>query len=817
MSALFDAVRVDTRQALRRIRRAPWLSLVVIATLAVAIAANATIFALLKPTVLSRLPVPDPGALVSISATDGRTGNYSAIFVEALRALQTGQASFASLGAFSSSIVRLEYDGAAFDTGVEGVTAEYFDVIGVRAKQGRLFSSGDDPRTAVAVITARLAARLFGDASAIGQRIVADGRPLDIIGVTADGFTGVRMDGGDELFVLLPFLRATLLGSDPPGMARAQQLVGRLAPGATLATVRAEVLGRWPSIQAAVLPTVPAAQQAAVTNQRITVDSFARGFSGVRDRYGPSLTMVMALAGALLAVGCLNLSGLMLARALTRQHEFAVRLAMGVSRARLIQQVLIDGLLLSLAALVVALPLSWWASLVLTSMVSVGKSVPLENTTPDVPVLLAAAAVSLAAGVLMGLLPARRAVARGMDDVLRGRGTSHRIRGSARGLLIVQVAASMILVIGAGLFVTTLARLYDNDLQDHSRPILFTRLSRNPLERSVVLGQPYFEALQARLAAIPEADAAAFSEMYPAFLGFFGGMPTDTVSFGGGPRASAVTDHVSPGFFGLYSIAQLRGRDFTWADNDTAPKVAIVNETLAKKLSPSGDVVGHRMQIASGPATSDVEIIGVVADANVGSIRERGVAGLYRPMMQDLRRGQAPMAHLRVVGDMASAQRAYVDAVNAQGQHLVRAIFTTDSWVDNALLEQRLIAGTASVAATLAVVLASVGLFGLVAYSVSSRVREIGVRMSIGASRGDVMRMIVREALLVVVPGIAIGIPLAMSASWAVRSQLYGVSAADPWTIAGAALVFLATTAVAAWLPALRASRIQPYEALRQD
>ena len=185
-------------------------------------------------------------------------------------------------------------------------------------------------------------------------------------------------------------------------MARAQQLVGRLAPGATLATVRAEVLGRWPSIQAAVLPTVPAAQQAAVTNQRITVDSFARGFSGVRDRYGSSLTMVMALAGGLLAVGCLNLSGLMLARALTRQHEFAVRLAMGVSRARLIQQVLIDGLLLSLAALVVALPLSWWASLLLTSMVSVGKSVPLENTTPDLPVLLAAAAVSLAAGVLIG-------------------------------------------------------------------------------------------------------------------------------------------------------------------------------------------------------------------------------------------------------------------------------------------------------------------------------------------------------------------------------------------------------------------------------
>jgi predicted permease len=817
MPALFDTLRVDTLQALRRIRRAPWLSVVVIATLAVAIAANATIFSLLKPTVLKKLPVAAPGALVSISATDGRTGNYSAIFVEALRALQGAQGSFASLGAFSSSIVRLEYDGAAFDIGVEGVTAEYFAVLGVGAKEGRLFNSSDDPRTPSAVITARLAVRLFGPASAIGKRIVVDGRPLDVIGVTEDGFTGARMDGGDELFLMLPFLRGTLLGSDPPRMARAQQLVGRLAPGATLSSVRAEVLGRWPSIQDAVLATVPAPQQAAVTNQRITVDSFARGFSGVRERYGSSLTMVMALAAALLAVGCLNLSGLMLARALTRQHEFAVRIAMGVSRARLIQQVLIDGLLLSVAALVVALPLSWWASLVLTSMVSVGKSVPLENTTPDAPVLLAAAAVSLAVGVLIGLLPARRALARGMDDVLRGRGTSHRIRGSARVMLIAQVAASMILVVGAGLFVTTLARLYENDLQDHSRPILFTKLSRNPIERSVVLHQPYFEALQERLAAIPGADGAAFSGIYPALLGFFGGLPTETVTFVGGPQASAVTDHVSPGFFRLYSIAQLRGRDFTWADNVTAPKVAIVNETLAKKLSASGDVVGHRMQIASGSTASDVEIIGVVADANVGSIRERRVAGLYLPMMQDVRRGQAPMAHVRVGGDRAAAQQAYVDAVNASGEHLVRAVFTMETWVDNAVLEQRLIAGTASVAATLAVVLSSVGLFGLVAYSVSSRVREIGVRMSVGATRGDVMRMIIREALIVVIPGIAIGIPLALAAAWAVRSQLYGVSAADPWTIGVAAAVFVLTTAVAAWLPALRASRIQPYEALRHD
>jgi putative ABC transport system permease protein len=817
MFGLLDAAGADIRQAFRRLTRAPWLSLVVIATLSVAIAANATIFSLLKPTVLRKLPVTEPQSLVGIATTDIRTGNYSAFYVDVFRALQAEQRSFTLLGAFSSSLVRVEHGGAAFDAGVEGVTPEYFEALGVRAGSGRLFSRDDDPLMAAAAISRRLESRLFGSGTAIGERIVMDGRALEVIGVAADGFEGVRMDGGDDVFLMLPFLRSTLLGSDPKGVGRAQQLIGRLAPGATLETARAEISGRWPGIQQTVRAALPAAHQISIDNQRIAVDSFARGFSGVRDRYGESLMLVMALAAALLIVGCVNLSGLMLARALTRQHEFAVRVAMGVSRGRLIQQVLIDGVLLSLASLLIAVPLSWWASRVLTSMVSVARAIPLVDTTPDLPVLLAATAVSLLAGVVVGLLPARRAVTRGMDDVLRGRGTSHRIGGAARWLMIAQVAASMILVIGAALFVATLANLYDNDLQDHSRPILFTRLARNPLERANTLQQPYFETLQARLAALPGADAAAFSEMYPAFLGFFGGMAADTVTGSDGSQASAITDHVSPGFFDLYSIARLRGRDFTWADNATAPKVVIVNETLARKLSPEGDVVGRRLQITSGPATSDVEVIGVVADANVGSIREARTAGLYRPMMQEIRRGQTPMAHLRFSGDAAAAHRGYVEAVNGLGQHLVRAIFTMDTWVDNAVLEQRLIAGTASAAAMLALVLASVGLFGLVAYSVSSRVREIGVRMSIGATGGDVMRMVVREALAMVIPGIAAGVPLAIAVTWVVRSQLDGVSATDPWMIAGACAAFVSTTAIAALVPALRASRIEPSAALRQD
>jgi putative ABC transport system permease protein len=470
-----------------------------------------------------------------------------------------------------------------------------------------------------------------------------------------------------------------------------------------------------------------------------------------------------------------------------------------------------------MAALVIAMPLALGASAILTSMVSVARAVPIGRTTPDGEVLAIATAVAVLTGLIIGVLPAWRAITPRSYEALRGRGSAQRIRGSVRVVLVTQVALSMILVVGAGLFVASLANLYANDVQDRQHPVLFTRLSRNPLERTTILRQPYFQNLQQSLAAIPGANGASFSQMYPGYLGFFGGIPMETITADGGVQASAIPDYVTPGFFELYAITRLRGRDFTWADTDLTPKVAIVNDALARRLSPAGEVVGRRIQVGSGATRADVEIVGVVANATVSSIRERDMPALYRPMMQDLRMAQTPMAHVGVAGDAAAVQRAYVEVVNAERQHLVRAIFTMELWLGQAVVEQQLIAGMAGTAALLAMILASVGLFGMLAYSVSSRVREIGLRVSVGATQGDVVRMIVREGLAVAIPGVAIGIPLALAAAWVVRSQLYGVTATDPWTIAGAAVTFIATAAVASWLPARRASRIQPIDALKQD
>jgi putative ABC transport system permease protein len=813
---LFDAWRTDVRHASRRIVRAPLLSAVVVATLALAIAANTTIFSLLKSTVLRTLPVQDPESLISIGATDIKTNAYSALSLTALDALRESQTSFSALAAYVSGIVRVETQGNSFDVGVEGVTPEYFSVLGVGAHSGRVLSAADDRLAAVAVVSRRLANRLFGNVDPIGSTLVIDGRQVTVIGVAAQNFIGVRMDGGDDVFLPIAYLRFIQSG-DPKSVPRAQQLIGRLTPAASLEAARAEVLGRWPGIQRQIIATSPPSQRSSVEDQRLSVESFARGFSGIRDRYGNSLQLVMALAGALLIVGCLNLSGLMLARGITRKHEFALRTALGASRYRLFQQTLIDGVLLSVAALLLALPLAHWTSAWLTSMVSVARAIPIGRTTPDLEAALLATAVSVAGGIAIGLLPARRAMAGRLEEMLRARGMARRVPVALRAVVIAQVAMSMMLVVVAGLFATTLSNLYENDLQRRADPVLFTRLARNPLERSTILGPKYFQQLQDRLASIPGARGSSMSVFYPAYMGFFNGMPMDTVvSVDDGATSAALTDYVTPGFFDTYAIARLRGRDFTWTDTDQSPKVAIVNETLARKLSPPGDVLGRHVQVTSG-ARDTLEVVGVVADATITNIRERQVPGLYRALAQDVSRGQNPMVHLRVTGDLVAAQRAYVDTVNAAGGFIVRAVFTMDGWIDNAVLEQRLIAGMAGVAALLTMTLAVVGLFGLLVYSVTVRVREIGVRIAVGATQRSIVRMVLRDGLLIVITGLMVGIPIALSAAWMLRSQLYGMSAADPRAMIGATLLFLAITAVASIVPARQAARMQPTAALRQQ
>jgi predicted permease len=442
--------------------------------------------------------------------------------------------------------------------------------------------------------------------------------------------------------------------------------------------------------------------------------------------------------------------------------------------------------------------------------------------TPDVRVLAIATVVAIVTGLLVGIVPAWRAANGRVGAALRpGRSIAQTLGRPGRLLLAAQVALSMVLVVGAGLFAGTLSRLHANLDNVRMRPIVWTRLARNPGDRATPLGRPYFQELVRRLSEIRGVDAAVLSGIFPAALGNASGLRTESFAPADGPEPSPVatglTEFVSPGFFDMFGIARLRGRDFTWDDDGRARTVAIVSESLARKLFPTGDVIGRRVRVSSGPARTDVEIVGVVADAPIGGVREPNVAVVFRPMMQDLTRAQVPMTFVRVSGDLRVVRDGYVRVVESQGHHHVRALFTLDQWIDFALVQERLIAGLSTSAAALAVFLACVGLYGQLAYAVASRVREIGVRMALGATHTVVVQMIVRDGLIVVVPGVLIGVPCALAAATLVRSQLYGLAPHDPTTIIGAAVVFTVTGFVAALVPALRASKIDPMDALRYE
>lgn len=821
--SMIDALSADLRLAVRRLRASPWFCAVFIVTCTLAIAANTTVFSLLNAIVLRPIAVPNANRLVSISATDLRTNETGFIYVDTFNAFRAQQRSLSHLSMLSAGGFRIEAGGTSFDVGVEGITAAYFDALGVRPSAGRLLTEADQASSGagvpVAVISDRVWQRLFGrDPHAIGETMKIDGKPTTIIGVTPPGFTGLQADLGADLFIPLSTLR-TLWG-DTSHPLRARYTIGVLAPGVSLAQARAEVVARWPAIQAATVPaSLPEAEQRSLQAQRVQVESTRAGFSLLRRQYGSSLLVLVGMTATFLAIGCVNLAGLVLVRAMRQRHEMAVRLALGGSRARLVQQVLAETLILTLGGLAAALPVAWWSSRAITEMMSVARSASLRPMTPDGRVLIVAVIATVSTAVLISLLASWRSMRAPLDaDLRRGRTIAGSLGRSGQLLIVGQVALSMALLISAGLFVRTLAHLRANDRPVRNRQIVWTRLARNSGDRTI-LGRTYWQELVRQLSTIRAADAAALSTYFPAFLGYPGALPTDDYALASNPSlvAPALTELVSPGFFDTFGISRLRGRDFTWDDDEDAPAVAIVSQSAAQKFSPSGNIIGRRLRLGSGPTRLDVEVVGVVADAPIGVIREPHQPVVFRPLLQNVKDGQFPLAHVRISGDVRTVSAEYVRVVQAQGHRFVRALFTFEQWIDYSLLQERLIAGASTCAAALAVLLGCIGVYALLAYAVVTRGREIAIRMAIGATRGMVTRMIVRDGLQVVVPGIVLGVLGAIAAGRVIQSHLYGLRSNDSLTIIVAAGVFLATGLLAAVLPARRASNVNPIDTLRLD
>ena len=817
---MWDALRLDVRHSFRSLRRAPTFSLIVIVTLALAVGATAAVGSLLNAVVLRTLAVPHPEQLVALSALEPRANVDGYLYVDTFKAYRAIQRSFAQMSMYSGGgLTRVEArSGASEDASTETVSPDYFGLVGARLSAGRFFTETDD---AVAVISEGFRRRLFGNGPGIGEAITIDAVPATVIGIVADGFEGLQLDETTDIIVPFAVRRAATGDASTP--FRSRIVVGRLARGVSIDTARAELLTRWPSIQSATLPAaLTEADREALLRQRLNVAPLASGVSGLRTRYGTTLWVLLALMGILLTIACANLAGLTLARSLTRRHQVAIRLALGGSPRRVLWQLLLDGLLLSAAAFAGAVPLAWGIIRAVTASLVVGRAVgKFPTVTPDAGVLAATALLTVLIGLAIGVVSAWQSVAVRVDESLRpGRGIIGSLGRFGRGLLVAQVALSMTLVVGAGLFTATLAHLRANDTSLQSQRIVFARAFRKPGDRQL-LPPDYYRTLVTGLAHMPGGDAAALSVYYPTYFGVTGPVPTDyhyTRADGITPvDAPVLTDFVSPGFFDLFRLPRLSGRDVSWDDRLEKPAVALVSASLARALFPAGDAVGQQIRIV-GPQRRGVEIIGVVADAPYGKLDDPHPLVVFRPIMQEVARAQFPMAYVRASGDLATVRDGYTRVVKSLGHRSLRDVFITSSeWVDHALLQERYTAGLATFAAAITIVLACMGVYGLLAYSVTARVREIGVRLALGATRGTVVWMIVRDGLAIAVPGVLIGAPCAWASARLVRAQLYGIAADDPRTLLTAAAIFLATGLAASLLPALRASRVASIEALREE
>lgn len=815
---MWDALRLDVRHSFRGLRRAPTFSLIVVVTLAVAVGATTAVGSLLNAIVLRTLAVPSPEQLVALSALDPRANLSGYFYADTFKAYRSAQRSFAQMSMYSGGgLLRVEARSGVFDASTETVSPNYFDLVSARASAGRFFSDSDE---AVVVFSEGFRRRVFGNGPGIGEAIKVNGVPATVIGVAADGFDGLQLDGTTD--IIAPFAVMRLAGGgDPFRPFRSANLVGRLARGVSIDAARAELLARWPSIQAATLPaTLPEPEREALLRQRLDVAPLASGFSALRTRYGTTLVVLLGLMGMLLTVACANLAGLTLARSLTRRHQVAIRLALGGSAWRVFWQLLVDGILLSAVAFAGAVPLAWGIVRVVRASLIVGLVLStFPDVTPDAGVLAATAVLTLSIGLTMGVVSAWRSVAVGVDECLRrGRGSIGSFGRFGRGLLVAQVALSMTCLVGAGLFTATLAGLRANDTSLQSQRIVFTRAYREPGDRQL-LPPEYYQTLVADLGHMPGAEAAALSVYYPTYFRVSGPLPTEHYTRADRVAAAEVTvlpEFVSPGFFDLFRLPRLQGRDISWDDGPGKPAVALVSASLARALFPAGDAVGRHIRLA-GPERRDVEVIGVVGDAPYGKLDDPRPFVVFRPILQDMARSQFPMAYVRASGDLATVRDGYTRVVKALGHRSLRPFMTSSEWVDNALLRERFTAGLATFAAALTILLACMGVYGLLAYSVAARVREIGVRLALGAARGTVVWMIVRDGLAIAVPGVLIGAPCAWAAARLVRAQLYGIAPGDPRTLLIAAATSLATVLAASLLPALRASRGAPVEALREE
>ena len=814
----FAGLLGDLRFGARMLRRSPGFTITAALTIALGIGANTTIFSIVNALLLRPLPgTARPAELVMIGRTQDGQGFDTFSYPDYLD-YRAGSRTLSAIAASFVAPAHLSTGGASERVRAELVSGNYFAMLGTRAAHGRLLVADDEGApgaNAVVVLSHGIWQRRFGsDPTVIGKSVRIDAAPFTVIGVAEPGFNGTRTMGVVDLFVPIPMGDRLLPEFDRMLERRGGvwiDLFGRLTPRATVATAQAE-LGAMAAELARRYPDTNRGRGVRVS-PGIGLDPFTRANV---TRFMSILVGVVALV---LVIACANVANLLLARGSVRARELAVRASLGASRARLVRQLLAEGFLVAALGGAVGLVIG------LSSVRFVLRLPVFLNTfgavtpTVDPRVLAFAAAAMMLSGILFALPPAFRTSRVDLVTTLKlgtpGSGDNRsRLRS---GLVIAQLALSLVLLVSAGLFVRTLQALYRIDPGFETEQVLVATVDAGLQGYDETRGRRLFTEFEERVRALPGVQSAAMGYMLP--LGGGGWdtriFPAEAKPAPGDPGLKSDVNTVSPSYFATLGMRLVAGRGFTSADRDGAPGVAVINEAVAEKLWPGLDPIGKQFRI--GHSDGVLEVIGLVRTARYRSLMEAPRPFYYRPFAQVYRPSMT--LHVRAATtDPYSVLPSVRRALDDLDRDLpLSRVQTLANRLDGSLGQQRTAATLVGLYGVLALTLAAIGLYGSMTYSVSRRTREMGLRMALGARASEVLRHVLAQALRVAVIGTVIGLAAAIPATRYLRSQLFGVEPTDPATLVAVVVVLAAASLAAAYIPAKRATRVDPVVALRSD
>ena len=829
----------DVRYGLRVLGKSPGFAAVAILTLALGIGANAAIFQLIDAVRLRTLPVNDPNslAIVHIDKKNWGSGNFNGPYAEFTFPLwqQVGrrQQVFSSIAAWGGDRLNLARGGEVDMANVIWTSGEFFDALGVQPMLGRLISNADDRQGCAGVVDISYAfwqRRYGGAASVIGTMLTLEGHPFPIVGVTPPGFYGVSV--GDRFDVAVPVCAEPIIGEQFSRITgdRAREdwwlsVFGRLKPGWDLKRASAQLaVIASASLHETIPPQYDAEGVKHYLDYNFEAWPAANGFSQMRRDSSDPLWLLLGLSGLVLLIACANLANLMLARASAREREVAVRLALGASRARLIRQLLSESALLAIAGAVCGAVLAAALSRFLITFIATADNPVFLDMPTDWRVLGFAAALAVLTTLLFGLAPALRARNVPAGAVLKtgGRGmTAGRERFRFQRVLVAsQVALSLVLLAGALLFAQSLRNLMTRDPGFQQNGVLVAGLDFTRLKIAAEQQEPFTRDLLERIRAIPEVAAAATANRFPVS----GSTSNDWVldDKGGHPNGAAWEDYVSPGYFQAIEIPILAGRDFNSNDTGGSPRVAIVNQTFVKTfLKGAKNAVGQQFRVWAPPGQPGryYTVVGEVKDSVYEDLHEPVPAVMYFPRTQLVPPFIYPGAEflIRSRAGVAGLFNSVKETVGGVSPEIDIQFKVLRARIRESLVQDELMATLCGFFGGLAVLLAAIGLYGVISYTVAQRTNEIGVRMALGSQRGGVIRLILGEVAILVGIGLAVGMALTLAGSKAASSLLFGLKPRDPLTLALAVFILAAIGLASSFLPARRASRLDPMAALRYE